>query len=99
MPRACQLTLSAEQRETLEEMRTHHPKAYMRERASALLKIADGQSIRAVAAHGVLKARSKDTVTNWVKQYRSHGIAALRVKGGRGRKPAFSPSAHDGGGG
>lgn len=44
------LTLSAEERLTLEEMRDKHPKPYRRQRAAALLKIADGKSANWVAA-------------------------------------------------
>jgi transposase len=77
---------------TLEEMRDHHPKAYMRERAAALLKIADGQSVAEVARNGLLRRRHWETVADWLNGYVRHGLAGLYLKAGRGRKPAFSPS-------
>ncbi|MBI1801096.1 MAG: hypothetical protein HYR71_05665, partial [Chloroflexi bacterium] len=46
------LVLSAPQRAELTALREHAAKPYLRERASALLKMADGQSASAVAAHG-----------------------------------------------
>ena len=95
MAAAYKLELSPETRETLEAARDHHPKAYVRERATALLKVADGASIRRVAAFGCLKARRPNTVADWVKAYVTQGLATLWVQPGRGRKPAFSPSAHE----
>ena len=63
----------------------------MRERAAALLKIAEGQSGRQVAHHGLLKPRGPDTVYEWCTRYKRDGLAGLIVKPGRGRKPAWSP--------
>ncbi len=48
------------QRIPLEEMRDHHPKPYMRERAAALLKLADGLSIAFVAHWGFLQTLLED---------------------------------------
>lgn len=90
------LVLEEYQWMTLAEMRDHHAKAYMRERAAALLKIADGMSISAVAAGGLLKARQRETVGLWVQRYERYGLAGLYLRSGRGRKAAFSPSG-DGG--
>ena len=91
MPTPLQLTLSATARRELERVRDHDREPYMREKAAALLKIADGQSGRDVALHGLLKHRRPDTVYDWVRRYRAAGVAGLRVQPGRGRKPAFSP--------
>ena len=99
MTQPYRLDLNEAKRETLEAARDHHPKAYVRERAAALLKVADGHSIRWVAANGCLKRRRPNTVDEWVQAYESQGLGALWVKAGRGRKPAFSPSASHGGGG
>ena len=52
MPIPYQLALSDEQRCEVVATRDHAAQPYLRERAAALLKIADGQSIRAVAASG-----------------------------------------------
>ena len=93
MPRPMTVILSPEERTELERARDHHAEAHVREKAAAILKIADGLSGREVALHRLLKHRRPDTVYDWVRRYRAEGIAGLAVKPGRGRKPAFSPSA------
>ena len=65
----------------------------MRERAAAILKISQGLSGREVARHRLNRSHAPDTIYAWVARYLQEGIAGLRVKEGRGRKPAFSPSA------
>ena len=92
MPKPLKVKLTAEKRQVLQEVREHHEKAYMRERVAAILKIADGMSGRQVALHGLLKRRNPDTVYEWVHRYLEEGIEGLRIRPGRGRKPAFSPS-------
>ncbi len=91
MARPYKLVLTAEQRAELEQLRDHHPKAYVRERAAALLKVADGQSIRQVAWRGLLKRRNPETVKGWGLRYLAEGPEGLLVRSGRGRKPAFYP--------
>lgn len=49
-PRCIHLT--AEQVAELEWVRDHHQKAYLRERAAAILKVASGRSMLQVALHG-----------------------------------------------
>lgn len=93
MPKPLELTLDDEmERRELEKIRDHHPKPYVRERAAAILKIADHMSGREVALHGLLKPRCPDSIYDWVKDYRREGVKGLVIKPGRGRKPAFSPS-------
>lgn len=92
MPKRRYLSLSEAERAELEDIRDHHQKPYMREKASALLKIADGLSAHAVALRGLLKPRDPDALYGWLDSYESAGVAGLEVKQGRGRKPAFSPS-------
>ena len=91
MPAKRELELDEIQRRTLEAMRDHHPKPHMRERASALLKIADGASVRWVAKHGLLKSRKYGQVLDWLNRYEQVGLAGLYIRPGRGRKPAFPP--------
>lgn len=79
------LELRYRERLTLEEMRDHHPVAYLRERAGALLKIADGMSPHAVALHGLLKKRKPDTVYAWLNAYEQYGICGLYQKPRRQR--------------
>jgi hypothetical protein len=89
------LVLSEEQREHLAAAVRHHPKPYVRERAAALLKLADGQLYSFVARYGLLKPHSPDTLHDWVERYKQEGISGLVVRAGAGRKPAFSPCASD----
>ncbi|RLD07313.1 MAG: IS630 family transposase [Chloroflexota bacterium] len=84
-------TLSKTEVVELEKVRDHHKKPYMREKASALLKVASGQSANSVALNGLHKTRDPDTVYSWLDIYEAEGIAELLIKKGRGRKPAFSP--------
>lgn len=93
--RALQLTLSETQRGALQDLRDHAPKPYLRVRAAALLKVAAGASASAVARSGLLKTLHYETVCAWVQRYQAEGLSGLTMRRGRGRKPAFSPSAHD----
>ena len=86
------LHVSPEQRQELEEMRDRAPLPYMRERAAALLKIADGMPPLEVAKHGLLRQRDSDTIYRWLARYRLEGVDGLGIRSGRGRKPAFFPS-------
>lgn len=87
MPRFRILTLSDEQRADLLQLRDHDQRPYMRERAAALIKIADGQSPHAVALHGLLKRRDPDTVYGWLNEYLAHGYVRPRAASRR----RFSP--------
>ncbi len=91
MPAPLKIELSAEQRQELEEIRDKHPKPYMRERATAILKIADGMSGLQVSREGLYKQRHPDTVYRWVRRYLAEGVAGLEIRKGRGRKPAYFP--------
>ncbi len=92
MPKRRYFNPTKEQRIELETVRDEHEKPYMREKAGALLKIADGQSPHSVALHGLLKQRDPDAIYGWLDRYETEGVEGLLVKDGRGRKPAFSPS-------
>ena len=56
-------------------------------------EIADGLVAVEVARQGLLKPRDPDTVYSWLHRYEAEGLDGLRIRDGRGRKPAFSPSA------
>jgi hypothetical protein len=98
MPKVTKLCLTAEQLEELTTARDRHPKAYVREKAAAILKVNQGQSIRQVALYGLHKRRSAHTVKSWLADYLAEGMVGLRVKAGRGCKPAFFPSEPNGDG-
>ncbi|MDR6565032.1 MULTISPECIES: helix-turn-helix domain-containing protein [unclassified Arcicella] len=85
------VTLSDSQEQELQDLVIHHPKAYIREKAAAILKIAQGQSGVDVAQNGLLRKRRKNTVYDWVHRYQAEGISGLLVKKGRGLKPSFFP--------
>jgi hypothetical protein len=87
------LVLSPEQRRELEHKRDHATAPYLRERAAALLKIADGMPLSVVARQGLLRRRDPETVRAWVTRYEAEGWSGLRIRPGRGRPAAFSPSA------
>lgn len=85
------LNLSAIEQSSLEEIVNHSPIPYLRERASAVLKVSSGYSCHWVASKGLLQHRRVHTVTSWIKRYQEEGVLGLKNKSGRGRKPSFSP--------
>ena len=62
------LELSEVERTTLEQAVKHHPKAYARERAAALVKVADRTAAAWVAEHGLLMRRTRRTrcIGGWI---------------------------------
>ena len=91
MPKLRTIKLTDKAKTELEDVRDNHPKAHVRERAAAILKINAGQSAHYVATQGLLKRRDPDTVYDWLDRYEAIGLEGLPIKPGRGRKPAFSP--------
>ena len=77
MPKRRYLALSKGQRAELEQISRRDPRPYMRERATALLQIADGRSGHWVAQNGLLRRRKPDTVYDWLNAYEQGGAAAL----------------------
>jgi transposase len=90
MPQPRTIRLTAAEETTLVEARDHHPVAYSRERAAAVLKVASGRSVRRVAADGLLRPRRPETVGDWVDRYQELGVVALGVRPGRGRKSVYA---------
>ena len=90
MTRAFDITTA--ERAELTRLRDTAPQAYLPERAAALLKVADGMSAARVARQGLLRPRKPDTVYSWIDRFIDEGTAGLRMRAGRGRKSAFSPS-------
>lgn len=91
MPKIRTLKLTKRQRTELEDLRDKGGKPYLRERAAALLKIADGAVASQVAKTGLHKRRDPDTVYSWLNKYIDGGVDGIRIQAGRGRKPSFSP--------
>lgn len=86
-----QVVLTAEQQQELVRLRDPASKAYLRERAAALLKGAEGIPAAQVARSGLLRVRKPGTLYTWLRRFEQEGIAGLTLRPGRGRKPAFSP--------
>ena len=86
-----QVELTEEQRDALTRIVKRDSKAYRRERASAVLQVADGGIASRVAAEGLLVPRDPDTVYGWLDRFVEHGVAGLTIRPGRGRKPRLSP--------
>ena len=86
------IEITKDERAALEAIVNSHEKAYMRERASAILQISAGKSGLQVAKHGLLRRRRENTLYEWVRRYKAQGIAGLQNRKGRGRKPSFFSS-------
>lgn len=92
MPIPYRLLLRAEQAQELRRLRDHAPQPYVRERAASILAVADGQSLRQAARTAGLKPHRVDTICAWVHRYQAEGASGLRIRKGRGRKPASFPA-------
>jgi hypothetical protein len=71
------LTLTEAQSQELTQHRDHDPRAYIRERCAALLKIASGKTAHWVARNGLLKPRDPDTIYAWLNIYERQGLEGL----------------------
>src|SRR5215208_4509586 len=81
----------AEQRELRTITRASSERLDRVRRATALLAVADRRPfMQAAQAAGF---RSGTTVTNLVRRFNRDGLAALRIAGGRGRRPTYDPAA------
>jgi len=63
------LSLTTEERAELEQIRDRDAKPYRRERAAALLKVADGMPAIIVAQKELLKPRHPETILIWLNHY------------------------------
>jgi len=61
-----------------------------RQRAQALLAVAQGTSFSDAARQAGY--RTGDTVAHLVCRFHQHGLAALDINAGRGRKPTYGPA-------
>lgn len=78
--------IAGRHRQQLEQAAKTHKKPQVRERAAAVLKVADGQSVEQVAETGLLVRRHRSTVYNWITDYFTHGIHTWQKKRQRRRK-------------
>jgi hypothetical protein len=58
------VVLASAQRKALLWVRDHHARPYVRERASAILKLSDGMPVMVVATSGLLRARARQSITS-----------------------------------
>ena len=72
-------TLSNKIRKNLVWHRDHDPRPYVQERASAILKVADGRTPHWVAKHGLIRPRDPDTVYNWLAIFKAEGVQGLEA--------------------
>src|SRR5215831_9232170 len=71
------LRLKTREQRELEHYRDHDARPYVRERCSAVLRIATGETPHAVARQGVLKPRDPDTLYGWLQVYEEEGGTGL----------------------
>lgn len=69
MPKPRTLSLTDAQAAQWKQMRDSHPLPYLRERAAALLKVAEGHSPRRVALSLLLRPRRPDTLYTWIARF------------------------------
>jgi transposase len=90
MPKRYEIMLSEEEKQKLEGWVKNPPSPYLRERARAILKISQGETIQAATEE--LRVRvHRNAVSDWVKRFLSERLQGLKIKAGRGRKSVFSP--------
>lgn len=86
------LVLTEEERQKVGRWIKNPPKPYLRERARAILLVAEGKEGQEVSQ--LLRVRvHRTTVGEWVRRFQAEGLDGLKIKAGRGRKPRFFPSA------
>jgi hypothetical protein len=77
------IVLTSAQRKCLIRLRDHHTLPYVREKASAILKLSDGMPVRVLARSGLLHPRARQTfhkVQSMTKALRSLIKEGLEVK-------------------
>jgi len=77
------MDLSVQQTRELRDVARRGEPGYLRVKALALLNLAAGQSVSAVAR---LLWVSRQSVYEWQSRFHANGVAGLRVASGRGRK-------------
>ena len=90
MAKQRQLILTEGEKQELIEHRDHHQRPDVREKAAALLKIAEGVSAHWVATCGLLKRRKPDTIYNWLNIFSDEGFDGLIKRQHGGVRRQFS---------
>lgn len=90
MPKRYTIVLTEKEKQTLTRWLKNPPRPYLRERARAILQVAQGTPIEDTAAH--LRVRvHRNAVSEWVRRFLAERLLGLKIKAGRGRKPVFFP--------
>ena len=100
MPGRRVVELTESERQQLEHLSRRDPRPYMREKAAAVLKVADGLSGRWVALHGLTRTRDPETVYAWLNEFCEHREirpqparrGGLSPQRGRGRRAVGAPA-------
>ena len=96
MPKRIKISLSEAEAQQLKRWAKRAAKPYVRDRARAILRVAAGEPVSKVAE--TLRTRvHRNAVGAWVKRFLAERCAGLKMRGGRGRKSAFSPTEPGGG--
>ena len=91
MPKRYKIMLSEQEKQKLEGWLKNPPSPYLRERARAILKVSQGETIEAAAQK--LRVRvHRNAVSEWVQRFLAERLEGLKIKVGRGRKAVFSPT-------
>ena len=85
---------SDEEVDSLEKAIKYSPVPYIRNRAYAVLQVGKGIT-REDAAKMLYTPVERHSVGNWVAAFQKEGIAGLKIKPGRGRRPGFSPLSEE----
>ena len=90
MPRITVLSLPDAERTALEKAARHGPTYSLRLRCQAVLLKTDKKNKRTALAIAKQLGCCEMSVNDWVKRYQEYGLAGLKVKPGRGRKPILN---------
>ena len=90
MPKITVLTLPDDARAALEKAAKHGPAYSFRLRCQAVLLKTDPDNKRSALAIAKQLGCCEMSVNDWIKRYQEHGLAGLKVKPGRGRKPILN---------
>ena len=77
------ITLTDEEKATLEQGSRNHSKAYFRQRCESLLLSDRGYQVSQLAALFQIRTH---TIREWMDQWASKGLCGLYIQAGRGRK-------------
>ena len=89
-----QVELTEEARDELTRI-AEQSQSVSRQRAVAILKVANVAVAAQTPPSGLLIPRGPDTVYRWLDRYAEHRVAGLTIAPGRGRKPTLSPLTSD----